>query len=407
MKVFALGGYGKVGLPAIRLLAQSDLVTQIAVVGRSPERAERAAREIGEKGVAIQAEGTDVEKLSRSLAGYDIVMNAAYDGTVLPALRAAMRAGTHYYCDAIVAAEPTLQLAAEAAAAGVTATVANGIHPSISNLMGVQAARQLEEVEQLQIGFAGVFNWDTGCDLTPRQWLKDPKESLAALQEFRPFIGWILGIVRDSSTRTALDYQYGEWVEVDPVRSGVEVPVTQGDRTTAYPYFSGDPLYEALPRDLSRVSPVEMMFSPLPQQLHDLLRAGALRVADTEIDPDAAVDAFYDTVQGDPHRWLTRPVDAATIPEIWTRAVGRREGRAARHTCWFTESVWDVGGYFLTSVALAAAVRLMLRGEVQAHGIMHAERAFEPLPFLDEVASLILDLLPDGKLIDESFEWME
>ena len=41
MKVFALGGCGKVGLPAIKLLAASDLVTEIAVAGRNLERAER------------------------------------------------------------------------------------------------------------------------------------------------------------------------------------------------------------------------------------------------------------------------------------------------------------------------------------------------------------------------------
>lgn len=261
-------------------------------------------------------------------------------------------------------------------------------------------------MEQLQIGFASIFNWDTGRDLTPRQWLKDPKESLAALQEFRPFIGWMLGIVRDSGTRTVLDWQDGQWVETDPIKSGLYVPLTNGGITVAYPYFSGDPLYDALPRNLSRVSPVEMMFSPLPPHLHDLLRAGAQRVADAGIDPGTAVDSLYDRVQGDPHRWLTRPADSVTIPLVWTRAVGRNEGRAARHTCWFTESVWDVGGYLLTSVALAAAVRLMLRGNVPARGVMHAERAFEPLPFLDEVASLITDLLPDGKLIDESYEWM-
>ena len=36
-------------LQAIKLLAQSDLVTEIAIVGRSLERARKAAREIGEK----------------------------------------------------------------------------------------------------------------------------------------------------------------------------------------------------------------------------------------------------------------------------------------------------------------------------------------------------------------------
>ena len=53
MKVFVLGGYGIVGLPAIKLLAQSDLITKIAVAGRSLERAEKAATEIGEKAISL------------------------------------------------------------------------------------------------------------------------------------------------------------------------------------------------------------------------------------------------------------------------------------------------------------------------------------------------------------------
>jgi len=36
-----------------------------------------------------------------------------------------------------------------------------------------------------------------------------------------------------------------------------------------------------------------------------------------------------------------------------------------------------------------------------------AETALEPLPFFDETASLMPELLPDGKLIRESFEWLE
>ena len=90
MKVFALGGYGKVGLPAIKLLAQSDLVTEIAVAGRSLERAEKAATEIGEKAIAVHADGTDEQKLTSLLAGYDIIMNAADNETVLPTIRAAI-----------------------------------------------------------------------------------------------------------------------------------------------------------------------------------------------------------------------------------------------------------------------------------------------------------------------------
>jgi len=38
---------------------------------------------------------------------------------------------------------------------------------------------------------------------------------------------------------------------------------------------------------------------------------------------------------------------------------------------------------------------------------MTAETAFEPFPYLDEVASLLPDSLPDGKLIGKSFEWLD
>jgi hypothetical protein len=409
MKVFALGGYGKVGLAAIKLLAQSDLVTEIAVVGRSLERAEKAATEIGEKAIAVHADGTDEQKLTSLLAGYDIIVNAATNEAVLPAIRAATCTGTHY-CDVASFGdflEQALALASEAEAAGITAIVATGISPCISNLMGVHVARQIEEVKQLQIGRAEVFNFQTGRELTPRQWLEQPKESLDALHEFRPFIAWMLQRLQEKGIRRVLGYQDGRWVEGDPVRSGLEVPLTQGGTTTSYPYFSGDDDWGMLPRDLSTVSPVEIWFSPFPPQLHAVLREQALRVLEENIDADTAISSFYDTIESDPHRWLILPDDFIVPAKLWITATGRKEGRAARCSCWFTPAMWDVGGYFLTSVALAVAVRKILRGEMRERGVMHAEKAFEPLPFLDEVASLMPDSLPDGKLIGESFEWLE
>ena len=406
MKVFALGGYGKVGFPAIKLLAQSDLVTKIAIVGRSIERAEKTAAEIGEKAIAVHADSTDEQKLTTLLTGYDIIMNAAYNGTVLPAIRTAINAGVHY-CDANTLVEPALELASKAEGVGITAIVANGVAPGISNLMGVHVARQLEEVEQLQVGITFMVNFQSGQELTPRQWLKDPQDSLAALHEFRPFIAMALRIAQDNGIRTVCTYHDGQWVETDPIRSGLDVPLTQGGTITSYPYFSGDPLFPSLPCDLSTVSPVEVWFSTLPPLLHDLLREHALRVLGGNVDSDTATNSFYDTVESDPHRWLTLPDDFVQIPKMWVHAVGRKEGRAARCSSWFTTPMWNVGLYFLTSVALAVAVRKILRGEIRERGVMTAETAFEPLPFLDEVASLMPDSLPDGKLIGESFEWLE
>jgi len=407
MKVFALGGYGKVGMPAIKLLAQSDWITEIAVAGRNIARAEEAAKEIGEKAIARHADGTDEGELTSLLEGYDIIMNAATNNAVLPAIRAAIHNGAHY-CDVAFGdiIDQALQFASEAEAAGIISILANGVHPSITNLMGVHVARQLQEVEQLQLGDASMYNFQSGRDLTPQQWLEEPRQSLAALKEFTLGIKWMLQIVAESGMKPVRVYHDGRWVDLDPLRDGLDVPLPQGGTITAYPYLSSDAIFGSLPRDLARVSPVEMLFSPLPPQLHDVLRELSLRVLEGSIDADAAIDSFLDTVERDPHRWLTLPDDFVPIPKTWVRAVGRKEGRAARCTCWFTAPMWNVGGYFLTSVALAVAVRKILRGEIRERGVMTAETTFEPLPFLDEVVSLIPDPPPDGKLIGESFEWL-
>ncbi|HUT21076.1 MAG TPA: saccharopine dehydrogenase NADP-binding domain-containing protein [Anaerolineae bacterium] len=408
MNVFALGGYGKVGLPAIKLLASSDLVTRIAVAGRSMERAEQAAADVGEKAVAVQADGTDAQELASLLAGHDLIMNAAYNRTVLSAIRAAIHTGAHY-CDVAFGdiLDQALQLAPEARAAGITAIVASGAAPCISNLMGVHVARQLEEVEQLQLGFADIYDFQSGRELPPRRWLKDPKESLVALHGCRSFVAMVLEAAQKNGVRTAIDYQDGRWVEVDPIRCGLQVPLPQGGTITSYAYASVDPLFGGLPRDLATVSPAEVYFSPLPPQLHDLLREQALRVLEGEIDANSATDAFYDTVERDPQRWLTLREDFVPVAKWWVRAVGRKGGRAARCTCWLTAPMWNVGGWYLTSAALVAAALKILRGEMQRQGVMTAEVAFEPLSFFDEVASLMPDPPPDGKLIGESFEWLE
>ncbi len=408
MKVFVLGGYGKVGLPAIKLLAQSDLVTEIAIVGRNLGRAEKTAAEIGEKAIALYADGTDEQTLTSLLAGYDIIINAATNEAVLPAIRAATRAGAHY-CDAAFGEilDQALQFAPQAESAGIISILANGVHPSITNLMGVYVARQLEEVEQLQLGDASMYDFRSGRDLTPRQWLEEPQQSLAALPKFTGSIAWVLKMAQESGIKAVRVYHEGQWVDLDPIRRGMDVPLPQGGTITTYPYLSSTPLFGSLPHDLARVSPVEMFFSPLPPQLHAVLRELFLRVLEGIIDADAAIDSFLDTAKSDPHRWLTLPDDFVPIPKTWARAVGRKEGRAARFSCWLTAPMWDVGGYLLSSVALVVAARKILRGEIRERGVMTAETAFEPQSFFDEVVDMLPEHLPDGRLIGESFEWLE
>ena len=263
MKVFALGGYGKTGLQAVKLLAQTDFVTKIAIAGRNLDSAEKAATEIGEKTVAIYADGTNDQELRSLTDGYDIIINTADNEVVLPSIRAAIHNGIHY-CDISWGEilNQALPLASEAEAKGTTAIVANGISPCISNLMGVHVASQLDGVDQLQRGRAEIFNFETGQELSPNQWHEDPKESLTALYEFKPFIAWMLQRLQENGARTVLDYQDDRWLGVDPITKGLEIPKPTGDKDTSYPYGSGDDFFGMLPKDLSKISPVEIWFSP-------------------------------------------------------------------------------------------------------------------------------------------------
>ena len=60
-----------------------------------------------------------------------------------------------------------------------------------------------------------------------------------------------------------------------------------------------------------------------------------------------------------------------------------------------------------TSVPLAVAAIRILGGEMRERGVFWPDTAFEPLPFFDEVARLFPEPPPDGKLIGESFKWLE
>ena len=151
---------------------------------------------------------------------------------------------------------------------------------------------------------------------------------------------------------------------------------------------------------------MEMFFTPLPPQLHAQLHEQALLVLGGDSDADAATSALFDMVKDDPQQWLTLPDGFIAPAKHWVRAVGYKDGRAARHSCWLTPAAWHLGGYFLTSAALVVAVLMILRGEIQTRGVLDAETTFDPLPFFDEIAALVPDVVPDGRLIGESFEWL-
>ena len=245
--------------------------------------------------------------------------------------------------------------------------------------MCVHVASQLDEVEQLQFGRADIMSFENGRESTPEQWLKNPKESLAALPEFKPYLTMTMQRLENNGNRTIRCYQKGQWMDMDPIRDGMEVPLSQGGTTTAYPYVCAGDYWGVLPHDLAKQSPVEIVFSPFPPQIRNMLREQAFHVIEGDINAATAVNAFYEAIRLEPQRWLPLSDDFIPTAKMFARAVGWKNGRPAKVDCWFTAPLWEVSGYTMTSVALAAAVRIILRGEMQKRGVITAEKAFDPL----------------------------
>ena len=409
MNVFVLGGYGKVGLWASRLLAQSDLVAKVAIAGRTPAGVERAAVKVGPKAVAVVTDAADTAVLTPWTKGYDIIVNASDSITGLPAVRAAIQGGKHY-CDVTSFGDVVNQvreLDSEARASGITAVVAAGIGPCISNLMGRYMADQLDDVQQLQRGMSDFIDFKSGQDIPPSQWRCEPQQSLAVLRPFKSFIKMMFKKLSKNGIKKMRTWEDGQWKDTDPVNDGVDVPRFENGTVRSYPYASTDSFWGALPVDRSEIDPMELWFSPLPPQLDFFLREQALHMLEEGGDPETAVNSIFETVENDPMRWLTVSADFTFRPKMWIRAVGRRGERSARCTSWLTASMWNVNGYFLTSVALVAAALKILRGEVRECGVVTAEKAFDPQSFFDEVAAVLPTPPRDGKIIADSFEWLE
>ncbi len=119
--------------------------------------AERLAAEVRPDARAVRADVTDPEGLEQLLADADVVLNTVGPFFRLgpPVLAAAIRAGCHYLDinDDWESTEAMLALHDEARERGVTALIGMGASPGITNLLAATAARELDRVEELYVGF--------------------------------------------------------------------------------------------------------------------------------------------------------------------------------------------------------------------------------------------------------------
>jgi saccharopine dehydrogenase (NAD+, L-lysine-forming) len=157
MKVTVLGGAGTVGSTAVRVLASTDVFSEIVIGDVEIGKAKALASELGrEKVSVIKVDALDPESIKKAVKGSSVVLNCIGPfykfGPIV--LKATIESGLNYVdiCDDFDATEKLLKMDKEAKKAGVSALIGMGSSPGIANvLVRFCADFLLDEVDSIDI----------------------------------------------------------------------------------------------------------------------------------------------------------------------------------------------------------------------------------------------------------------
>lgn len=170
MKIVVLGGAGDMGSRAVRDLAKRKEVTELIIADINTTVAEKLANELGEKVKAVYIDANRPETLIEVMKGNDVAastMGPFYKYEKV-AVEAALAAGVNYVsiCDDYDAAESILPLDEKARELGLSVLTGLGWTPGISNILARKGADELDDVEEINIYWAGSASDATGLAVT-------------------------------------------------------------------------------------------------------------------------------------------------------------------------------------------------------------------------------------------------
>lgn len=339
MRVAVLGAGGTIAPAIVRDLAESEEVTAMRLLDLDLGRAEEVATEHGGgKAQARQADATT--NLAEQLAGMEVLVNSAHYPVNLAAMEACLEVGCHYMDlgGLYHVTKEQLELSPRFEQRGLLAVLGAGSAPGKSNLMAARAVRELGgEAESISVAAAG-------RDLDPPGGMAFPYAVRTLIAEIsRPPMALIDGRPR----------------ELEPMQAGPRVDFGDpiGEAETIFTLHS-----EVLTfGDSFGAKHVTFALSLSPQVLEllqELAEASEERVAEAA-------------------RAASPPSPNTVSAHVVEAIGGERVVRAASFTP--ANRGWQLGGGVIsTGSFLAAAVRLLARGEITATGALPPERCIDP-----------------------------
>ncbi len=161
MKKVLVVGAGGQGGPCASILARDKDVTEIVLGDIDLELAERVRNKIKSNKInTVKLDAGKVEDIERAAKGMDVIINLTLPRFDINVMKAAVRSGAHYVDSARSKDDPVwrwlieggpLELDNEFKKAGLTALIACGGTPGVTNVLARYVCDKLDRVEEIRI----------------------------------------------------------------------------------------------------------------------------------------------------------------------------------------------------------------------------------------------------------------
>jgi len=158
MRIFVLGGAGKMGCISVQALAKDDRVDEVIIADINIEQAVTVAGYINSPKIRTQkVDFNDEEGFVKSLDGADACLNATVYYTNLQVMEACLKAGVPYtdMGGLFYTTRKQLEMHDHFKSAGISAVLCMGSAPGVPNIQARYAADHLDTIESIKI-FDGV-----------------------------------------------------------------------------------------------------------------------------------------------------------------------------------------------------------------------------------------------------------
>lgn len=418
--IAVMGGAGAMGRITVRdlvetappevaiVLADRDRAAADAVIRALPARRRRRVR-------FVAVDAADVEATARALAGTTVLINACHHTFNLRVMRVALACGSHY-CDLgglFHVTRQQLRLHRRFSRAGLLALCGIGSAPGIVNIMARAAAEPLDDVSEIHIAVGTV-------DLASASASASESESGAeSMATSALATSYSLDTILDEASSPAALFTEGALRFVEPLSgvSAVDFPAPVGRQ---YPARTLHSELATLPesfrdRGIREVSFRIAFAGDLMERLRFLHRlgltshtpiavragGGRARVAPRDlllalVAQQAQANDGVD-VAGSASRAATNrtpnliPNPAPQEYEVLRVIVrGRQAGARVEivsdcHVSGIPE--WRLGVDVDTGCPPSIVAQMLVRGEMDARGVLPPERAVPPVPFFQALAA--------------------